>query len=223
MPRTERIDVGGEVYHVINRANGRHTIFRDKEDYQLFESLLADAKELTGMRILAYTIMPNHWHLLLEPRKDGDLALFMHWLSTTHTRRVHVRTKTVGGGHLYQGRYKSFIVDSDQYLLTLIKYIERNPVRAKLVRSCENWQWGSAWRRGNGDKKQKKLIDPSPATLPHGYSKWINTPETATELELVRTSVIKGVPYGGEKWVDKMVTKYHLESTLKSPGRPKKK
>lgn len=78
MPRTERTDVGGEIYHVINRANGRHTIFHDKEDYQLFESLLAEAKELTDMRILAYTIMPNHWHLLLAPKKDGDLALFMH-------------------------------------------------------------------------------------------------------------------------------------------------
>src|SRR3989338_3060136 len=185
MPRTERIDVGGEVYHVINRANGRHTIFRDKEDYQLFESLLADAKELTGMRILAYTIMPNHWHLLLEPRKDGDLALFMHWLSTTHTRRVHVR--------------------------------------AKLVRSCENWQWGSAWRRINGDKKQKKLLDPSPTPLPHGYRNWINTPEKTEELAMLRNAVNRGVPYGSEAWVEQMVTKHHMESTVRQPGRPKKR
>lgn len=223
MPRTERIDVGGEIYHVINRANGRHTIFRDKEEYQLFEALLAEAKNLTDMRIFAYTIMPNHWHLLLAPKKDGDLALFMHWLSTTHTRRVHVATKTVGGGHLYQGRYKSFIVDSDRYFLTLIKYIERNPVRAKLVRACENWQWGSAWRRINGDKKQQKLIDPSPTPLPHGYKNWINTPEKVEELNLLRNAVNRGVPYGREAWVEKMVTKYHLESTVRSPGRPKKR
>jgi len=194
MPRTERIDIGGEIYHVINRANGRHTIFRDKEAYQLLETLLADAKEMTDMRILAYTIMPNHWHLLLAPKNDGDLALFMHWLTTTHTRRYHVATKTVGGGSLYQGRYRSFLVDSDRYLLTLIKYIERNPVRAKLVRACENWQWGSAWRRMSGDKKQKKLIDPSPEPLPHGYRHWINTADKEDDLIDIRNAVNRGAP-----------------------------
>jgi len=222
MPRTERIDVGGEIYHVINRANGHHTIFQDKEEYQLFESILTDAKQMTNMRILAYSIMPNHWHLLLSPKHDGDLALFMHWLTTTHTRRYHVATKTVGGGSLYQGRYKSFIVDADSYLLTLIKYIERNPVRAKLVRQCENWQWGSAWRRINGDKKQQQLIDASPTPLPHRYRNWINTPEKTEELKTLRSAVNRGVPYGRESWVEKMVQEYHLESTVREPGRPKK-
>ena len=222
MPRNARVDVGGEIYHVINRANGRMEIFHDKEDYQLFEELLRETKDLVDMRILAYVLMPNHWHLLLYPKADGDLGTFMHRLSNAHTRKVHAKTKTNGSGHLYQGRYKSFLAGTDKYLLTLIKYIERNPVRAKIVRQCENWQWGSAWRRINGDKKQNKLLDPSPTPLPHGYTRWINTPETATDLELVRTSVTKGVPYGGERRVDKMVTKYHMESTLHSPGRPKK-
>src|SRR3989344_8620297 len=106
MPRTDRIDLADHIYHIINRANGRLKIFNAKKDYLLFEELLTEAKELTDMRILAYTIMPNHWHLVLSPRKDGDLSIFMHWLSTTHTRRVHVATKTIGAGHLYQGRYK---------------------------------------------------------------------------------------------------------------------
>ena len=222
MPRTERVDVGGELYHVINRANGRHAIFYTKEDYQLFETLLVEAKELTDMRILAYTIMPNHWHLLLYPKKDGDLALFMHWLTTTHTRRVHVKTKTVGGGSLYQGRYKSFLVDTNKYLLTLIKYIERNPVRAKLARRCEAWQWGSAWRRTQGNKKIAQLIDPSPEPLPHGYIRWVNTPENKDDLSLLRNSVNRGVPYGQGKWVERMIVKHHLESTVRSQGRPRK-
>ena len=222
MPRTERVDIGEEIYHVINRANGRHTIFHTKEDYQLFESLLTEAKELTDMRILAYTIMPNHWHLLLYPKKDGDLALFIHWITTTHTRRVHVKTKTVGGGSLYQGRYKSFLVDTDKYLLTLIKYIERNPVRAKLASLCEAWQWGSAWRRTQGNKKIKQLITPSPEPLPHGYVRWINTPENKDDLFSLRNSVNRSVPYGEGKWVKKMIVRHHLESTVRSQGRPKK-
>ena len=222
MPRLARIDLADHIYHVINRANGRFTIFNTKKDYQLFEELLTEAKELTDMRILAYTLMPNHWHLVLQPRKDGDLGLFMHWLSTAHTRRVHVVTKTIGTGHLYQGRYKSFFVETDNYLLALIKYVERNPVRAKLVRSCENWQWGSAWRRIKGSPKQKKLLDLSPAPLPHGYLKWINSKEKEDDLLEIRNAVNRGVPYGGARWVEQMVTKHHLETTQRAVGRPRK-
>ena len=179
--------------------------------------------ELFGMRILAYVLMPNHWHLVLHPRNDGDLGAFMHRLSNAHTRKVHARTNTNGSGHLYQGRYKSFLIDSENYLLAVVKYVERNAVRAKLVRNCEDWQWGSAWRRIFGTAKQKKLLGEMPAHLPGDYLNWINTADKADDLKMIRVSVNKSVPYGRDKWVDKMVFKYHLESTLKSPGRPKNK
>jgi len=222
MPRLARVDLGEYVYHVINRAIGRLKIFESKDDYALFEELLARAKEETGMRILAYAIMPNHWHLVLYPRNAGDLGIFMHRLTNTHTRRVHVRTRTIGHGPLYQGRYKSFIVESDQHLLTLIKYVERNPVRARLARTCEAWQWGSAWRRINGTKEQQELLDSSPVLLPHQYRTWINTPDREDDLKTIRLSANKGVPYGRDRWVDAMVTKYNLEYTRRSAGRPKK-
>ena len=222
MPRTDRIDLADHIYHIINRANGRLKIFNAKKDYLLFEELLTEAKELTDMRILAYTIMPNHWHLVLSQRKDGDLSIFMHWLSTTHTRRVHVATKTIGAGHLYQGRYKSFIVEEDNYLLGLIKYVERNPVRAKLVHQCQDWPWGSAWRRISGSNEQKKLLDPSPVPLPHGYLRWINTPDKEDDFIEIRNAVNRGVPYGGETWVERMIGVHHLESTVRAQGRPRK-
>ncbi|MFZ2303700.1 MAG: transposase [Minisyncoccia bacterium] len=222
MPRNARVDVGGEVYHVINRANGRLQIFDADEDYELFEQLLFETKELFGMRILAYVLMPNHWHLVLHPRNDGDLGAFMHQLSNAHTRKVHARTNTNGSGHLYQGRYKSFLIDSENYLLAVVKYVERNAVRARLVRNCEDWQWGSAWRRIFGTAKQKKLLGEMPTHLPGDYLNWINTVDKVDDLKMIRVSVNKSVPYGRDKWVDKMVSKYRLESTLKSPGRPKK-
>lgn len=222
MPRTARVDVGGEIYHVINRANGRLKIFDTDEDYQLFEQLLLETKDILDMRILAYELMPNHWHLVLHPKNDGDLGAFMHRLSNAHTRKVHARTNTNGSGHLYQGRYKSFLVDSGNYLLAVIKYVERNAVRAKLVRFCEDWQWGSAWRRIHGTTQQKKLLSKIPDHLPDDYVKWINSPEKVDDIDTIRTSVNKSMPYGEEKWVEKMVVKHHLESTLKSPGRPKK-
>ena len=108
MPRNARVDVADEFYHVINRANGRLQIFQTPEDYRIFEQLLEEAVGLTGMRLFAYTTMPNHWHLVVSPRADGDLGLFMHRLCNTHTRKVHAFTNTNGSGHLYQGRYKSF-------------------------------------------------------------------------------------------------------------------
>jgi len=222
MPRVARVDVGDEVYHVINRANGRLQIFNTNEEYQLFEKLLLETQEVTDMRILAYELMPNHWHLVLYPRNDGDLGLFLHRLSNAHTRKVHARTNTNGSGHLYQGRYKSFLVDSENYLLAVIKYVERNAVRAKLVRLCEDWRWGSAWRRVHGTPQQKKLLDSIPVDLPDEYVTWINTVEKPDDLDMLRNSVNKSVPYGKEQWVEKMVSKHHLESTLKSPGRPKK-
>lgn len=223
MPRNARIDVGGEVYHVINRANGRMEIFSKPEDYKLFEKLLLETKELLNMRMLAYTLMPNHWHLVLYPRNDGDMGIFMHRLSNAHTRKVHAKTLTNGSGHLYQGRYKSFLVEDDRYLLALIKYVERNSVRAKLAVKCEDWEWGSAWKRTNGTKEEKKLLDPSPTPFPPSYKSWINTPDKEDDLLTIRTALQKGIPFGREKWVNEMVTKFHLESTLHRPGRPKKK
>ena len=173
------------------------------------------------MRILSYVIMPNHWNLLLYPKNDGDLSRSLGWLGTAHTRRYHTQTGTIGGGHLYQGRYKSFLVENDTHLLTVLKYIERNPVRAHLSKRPEHWQWGSAYRRINGTLLQKKLLSDSPTPLPRNYRQWINTPEPSEDLAMIRTSVVKGVPYGRESWRDRMVEQYKLASTLRKPGRPK--
>lgn len=90
------------------------------------------------MRLLAYCLMPNHWHLLVYPEHDGALSVFMHKLTNAHTRHVHTTTKTIGTGPLYQGRYKSFLIEKDTHLLTVIKYVERNAVRAKLSKRAEN-------------------------------------------------------------------------------------
>ena len=184
--------------------------------------MLLDTKELVDMRILAYTIMPNHWHLVLHPKNDGDMTTFMQRLSNTHTRKVHSLTKTNGSGHLYQGRYKSFLVETNDYLLALIKYVERNPVRAKLVKKCEDWKWGSAYRRISGTTKENNLVDAIPADVPNNYSRWINTIEDEKVIQSIRSSVVKSTPYGGEKWIEKMVATHKLQATLRSPGRPRK-
>jgi len=121
MPRQARISVADVVYHVINRSNGRVPIFYTDKDYKHFESLLQEAKDLTDMRILSYCIMPNHWHLVLYPRTDTNLTEFMGWLTSTHVRQYRTRTNTIGYGHLYQDRYKSFPAEANEYCQTLIR------------------------------------------------------------------------------------------------------
>lgn len=222
MPRIARVAIGDTFYHVINRANNRARIFDDDNDYKHFESLLREGKELIDMRIVAYCIMPNHWHLVLCPKKDTDMADFMRWITTTHVRQRRVQTKSIGHGHLYQGTYKSFPVATDRNMYEVIRYVEQNPLRAKLVRRAENWRWSSLWRREKGSTKEKKLLSKLPIELPDNYLTIVNTIPDGDTLETIRTSVNKGVPFGSTKWVDKMVKKFGLENTLRGPGRPRK-
>ena len=222
MPRTLRVDIGGLVYHVLNRANARARIFNSRKDYQLFETVLGEAKEQTNMRILAYCIMPNHWHLVLYPKDDGDLKTFMGWLTMTHTRRWHVAHGSIGSGHLYQGRYKSFLIETSAYFLQLCRYVERNPLRAKLVKKAEEWQWSSVWRREKGSTQDKNLLAQWPEEMPEDYLCYVNMREPDEELKNIRCSVNKGKPYGREEWVARVVHKFGLGPTLRDSGRPKK-
>ena len=221
MPHVARVSVGGMVYHVINRSNGRVQIFDSDAEYRHFETLLQEGVDLIGMRILAYCIMPNHWHLVLHPKNDGDLSEFMRWVTTTHVRQRRAQTETIGHGHLYQGTYKSFPVETDSYLQQLVRYVEQNPVRAKLVACAEDWRWSSLWRREKGSVKEKKLLSVLPTELPEDYLTQINTLMQQDTLEILRVSVNKGTPLGSEKWVDGLVSKFKIGSLLRNPGRPK--
>jgi len=207
---------------VINRANARPPIFHNDDDYLLFESLLWEAKELIDMDIIAYCLMPNHWHLVLAPKKDGDILVFMHWLTLTHTRRYHAIHKTTGYGHIYQGRYKSFIVQKDKYLLQLIRYVERNALRAKLAIKAEDWHWSSLWRKIYGTIDQKRILSSLPVELPDNYLVWVNQKEAEETLTDLRQSVNRGVPYGRKDWVDEKVAVYKLGVTINGRGRPRK-
>lgn len=222
MPRQSRTSVGNIVYHVINRANGRVQIFSDEKDYQHFENILFEAKELTGMRILAYCIMSNHWHLVLYPHNDSVLGEFMAWLTSTHVRQYRTRTNTIGHGHLYQDRYKSFPVETNEYCVDLIRYVEQNPLRARLVKNAEDWKWGSLWRREYGNEKERKLLEQLPVVLPINYRESVNTVFPKEHLETIRTAVNRGSPYGTDTWQDKMIDECNLMYTIRGVGRPRK-
>jgi REP element-mobilizing transposase RayT len=144
------VAAGGVVYHVLNRAraNARAQIFDGDADYAASERVPAEAAARTATRLLAYCVMPNHWHLLAWPRRDGALSAFARWLTVTHTRRRwHAHRHTAGGGHLYQGRFKSFPVQADAHFPAVARYVERNALRAGLVGRAEDWRWCGVWHR----------------------------------------------------------------------------
>src|SRR5262249_8247 len=119
------------------------------------------------IRLLAYCVMPNHWHLVLWPHHDGDLSEFLRWLTVTHTQRWHAHHHTAGTGPLYQGRFKSFPIQADESLLSVCRYVERNPLRAGLVRQAETWRWGSLWHRVKGSGQM--LLAGGPGALAWGW------------------------------------------------------
>jgi putative transposase len=129
-PRASRAAAGGFCYHVLNRGNARAEVFHKDGDYDAFVQIIAEASLRNPMRVLAYCLMPNHFHLALWPAKDGDLSRWMHWLLTTHVRRYQRHYHS--SGHIWQGRFKAFPVQEDDHLRVVLRYIERNPLRAAL-------------------------------------------------------------------------------------------
>ena len=222
MGRPPRAAEGGYVYHVLNRANARMTIFADAGDYEAFEKVLAEAVERSGTRVLAYCLLPNHWHLVVWPRKNGELSRFVGWLTLTHTQRWHAYRRSTGSGHVYQGRFKSFPVEEDEHFYTVARYVERNALRAQLVRRAEEWRWGSLYRWLRGSAEDRALLAAWPRPRKASWVEHVNAPQTEAELAAVRSSVQRGSPFGNDAWTERTIRRLELESTIRAQGRPKK-
>ena len=220
MPRTARHAPGGLIYHVLNRAVGRTKLFDSRKDFEAFVRCLREMQETTGMRVLAYCVMPNHWHLVLWPAKDGDLARFMLRLTVAHVRRWLIFRQAVGSGHVYQGRYKSFAMQADEHLTTVCRYVERNPVRAKLAGGCRQWPWSSAGQDSLAEDLRVPLA-PWPIPRRKDWTQWVDRPQTPAEEQALRQSIQQNRPYGADDWTKAMQRKLGWREPRK-PGRPRK-
>ena len=223
MPRQARQAPGGLVYHVLNRAVARLPLFQKDGDYEAWERVLRSALEEHPMRVLAFCLMPNHWHMVLWPREDGQLSEFVRWLTHTHTMRWHAHYHTAGTGHLYQGRFKSFPVETDEHFYTVVRYVERNALRANLVRRAENWRWSSLWHRQAKESTLQSWLHTWPVPERKNWLALVNQPMTESELDAVRRAVRRGSPFGSERWQARVAKRLGLEFTLRARGRPKKK
>ncbi len=160
--------------------------------------------------------MPTHFHLVLTPDDADNMGRWMQWLLTTHSHRYHLQHGTCG--RVWQGRYKAFPIQHDAHLLTVMRYVERNALRAGLVARAEEWPWGSlAWRlRGTAGPR----LTPPPSPLPREWPSLVNEPQTPAELDALRKCALHQRPFGHSSWVDETARRIGLPPTPRPRSPP---
>jgi putative transposase len=199
MPRNARRLVGGLPYHVLNRGNRRQAIFSQQSDYETFLTTLADAIKRIPIAILAYVVMPNHFHLVLWPQQGIEISAFMRWFMNAHIRRYHRFGELWGTGHLYQGRFKAFPIQTDHHLLTVLRYVEANPLRAHLVPRAEAWGWSSLTRETCLDGRV--IVTRSPVRRPDSWTDIVNEKLPIVAYDSLRTAAQRQIPFGDPDWI----------------------
>jgi putative transposase len=223
MPRQARKAPGGLVYHVLNRGVGRQALFKDDADFAAFVRAMADVMSDEPIRVLGYCVMRNHWHLILWPERDGQLARFMQRLTVTHVRRWVVHRRRVGWGSVYGGRYKSFAVQDDEHLLNVLRYVERSPVRAGIVDDVRRWRWSSLGQAmlASDPAVPNVALATWPVPRRRDWAAWVNRPQSAKEELALRRAINHDRPFGDDAWV--ATTERRLElPPLRPRGRPRK-
>ena len=227
MPRPLRPVDSGLVYHVINRGNNRQAVFRKEGDFQAFLAALADLKERKPFQLFGYCLLNNHFHLLVRPTGESTISRIMQSLLVSHTQRYHRHYHS--GGHVWQGRFKSPVVQSDEHLLTVLRYIEANPLRAQIVERADDYRWSSYRVHGLGEKDD--LVDRLVTYEALGMQakarqrKWaekVHRPIVEAQLAAIRRSCATGLPYGTSAWVKRLANRLDLDLTIRPRGRPRK-
>jgi putative transposase len=216
MARPPRIIPSGLVVHVINRGNDKRRLFLDRTDYQRFLDLLYDGCRKFPVLVIAFCLMPTHWHLVLVPLADGAVSAYLHWVTTKHSLQFRKRSGTIGHGHVYQSRFGSFPVQTGAYYYNVINYVDSNARRSGLVSRAEAWEWSSAHERAFGGR----LLSPGPIPLPDNWLDLINSLQPRALLEDIRTAVRGERPYGEPEWVKAKAAELGLSSRLRPRGRP---
>jgi putative transposase len=226
MPRPLRPIDDGLIYHVINRGNNRQDVFHKPADFEAFLSALADLKERKPFELYGYCLLNNHFHLLLRPI-GATISRIMQSLLVSHTQRYHRHYHS--GGHVWQGRFKSPVIQNDEHLLTVLRYIEANPLRAGLRKRADEYPWSSYRVHGLGETNE--LIDrlitydelsPLAKVRCRKWAEMVHRPIDEAVLNAIRRSNATGLPYGDEAWTKRLAKRLDLDLTIRPRGRPRK-
>ncbi len=228
MPRIPRPIVPDYPHHVIQRGHNRQVVFSSDEDYLYYLDNLREFKEQFGCRVYAYCLMTNHIHLIIDPgEKPNNLAQLIKRLAGRQTRYINKMERRTGS--LWEGRYKSSPISTDEYLLACSRYIELNPVRAGIVSDPSEYRW-SSYSSKIGEKKLEWLdYDPCYMGLAGSdkervdkYADWVKSVIPDGELELIRRSLQRGQLTGGSRFVDEVEGKIERRIEFRGQGRPRK-
>ena len=226
MARPLRPIADGLVYHVINRGNNRQQVFFDDGDYRAFLKALGDLKQRWPFELDGYCLMSNHFHLLVQPR-ECSISRLMQSLLVSHTQRYHRFRQSEG--HVWQGRFTSPLIQEDDHLLCVLRYIEANPLRAGLVRQAGDYPWSSFAAHGLG--RADGLLDrvvgyealaKTAASRRRRWSAYVHQTPEDRELATIRRSVQRGLPLGEARWVQQLSERLDLDLTIRPRGRPRK-
>jgi putative transposase len=227
MGRQPRLIADGLVYHALNRGNNRSPVFAAAADYQTFLRALGQTKDRYPFRLYAYCLMGSHFHLVLEPQAGQSISRILQSLTVAHTWHYHRQRDS--SGHVWQGRFKSPVIAADEHLLTVMRYVESNPLRAGMVLDLAAYPWSSYLVHVLG--KTMSLADEAVvwpalaktvAARQAYWRKWLHQPLSASDLAAIRRSVTSGRPYGGVAWVAATAKQLGIELNPRPPGRPRK-
>jgi putative transposase len=226
MPRPLRPIDDGLVYHVISRGNNRQDVFHKPADFEAFLAALADLKDRKPFELYGYCLLDNHCHLLVRPTGAG-ISRIMQSLLVSHTQRYHKHYRS--GGHVWQGRFKSPVIQNDEHLLTVLRYIEANPLRARIAKRAENYPWSSYRAHGLGEPNplvdRLLIFEELSSNTKSRQGRWaekVHRPLEDAALQAIRRSATTGLPYGDEAWVKRLAKKLDLDLTIRPRGRPRK-
>jgi putative transposase len=179
MGRRPRRSLSAPHFHVVNRSVRRIPIFIRRTDYRAFLAVLQEGFDKFAVVPLAYCVMPNHWHLVLEPAGTAVLIRFMHWVTVTHAVRWHRHHRTVGGGPVYQGRYHAIPIETAEGLMRACRYVERNALSSGMARRAEDWPWCSLAERLRGGADLP--LKPAPFFTSSAWVEYVNQPALPSE------------------------------------------
>lgn len=219
MPRRISKGTAGLVFHVINRGARRLGLFESDRDYRVWLDAFAEAHARTAVDVFAFCLMPNHFHLVLRPQQDGQLAEFMRLGTLTHSMRWHRQRRSGGTGAVYQGRYRSFPVQTNAYFFNLCRYVEANGLRAALVKRAEDWAWSSLFARCKNCHVLPLAEWPIPP--PPDWIEQVNDRGMRWEFDAVRRSIARGIPLGDPGWSKATASPLGLSRHTRRPCRPR--